>query len=531
VAPIDETKRLGIFDAADGKLVQTLKVPERMHSEPDADYALVVAVAFDQENGVLAIEVDYSGETLHVLHWEPASQTVSGPMRSMPMTDVYAPISLSRDGSTLSLGSESEVVVYSTRDLSVICTTDRITAYPSPGALSSDGSLVAYSDSVDSPDGPWFGTRILETRTGKTRQVLMGCVHDSDQIAFSLDDSTLVADWRTWDVQTGKGAWYNDSPEFVDWLQFSHDGHELATSCGYGVSFWNPEVGLLKRRLRGRIGVGYSPGDDRFASLTPRRRIAICNRRDGTEQLFEGFDTANFGYEEPVAEEKDRAAHLIMEHFADPVRALTTDGAYVLAELVPWSQTLGFDVAAGETFDLGRLEDRWFPSLKAFSPGGEYFLYEADAPNEPRARSIFVLRDIEHDDSSREIARPEGLFENCIFLPDGKRLVVIMKSEDDSHHFSVINVSGRIVGTTRIPHSIDGDDRHLTLPPLSVSPDGSLVATANESTIFLFDTRTLQFVRSISGHRTGVKALAFSPDGKRLASADRSCILIWDLAE
>lgn len=54
----------------------------------------------------------------------------------------------------------------------------------------------------------------------------------------------------------------------------------------------------------------------------------------------------------------------------------------------------------------------------------------------------------------------------------------------------------------------------------------------NDHSILLWDVQAEKEVRSLSGHRAEVSALAISPDGKRAASGSTDCtIRVWDLAE
>ncbi|KAM3098117.1 WD40 repeat domain-containing protein [Phormidesmis sp. 146-35] len=64
---------------------------------------------------------------------------------------------------------------------------------------------------------------------------------------------------------------------------------------------------------------------------------------------------------------------------------------------------------------------------------------------------------------------------------------------------------------------------------IATSPNGKLLASTSESTIYLWDLQTERFT-TLKGHKDWVSAIAFSPDGQILASAslDRS-VKLWSL--
>ena len=63
------------------------------------------------------------------------------------------------------------------------------------------------------------------------------------------------------------------------------------------------------------------------------------------------------------------------------------------------------------------------------------------------------------------------------------------------------------------------------------SPDGKLLATADNDAIVISDAASGKAILKIKGHTGKVTALAFSPDGKLLASGGNDKkVCLWDLA-
>jgi COMPASS component SWD3 len=64
------------------------------------------------------------------------------------------------------------------------------------------------------------------------------------------------------------------------------------------------------------------------------------------------------------------------------------------------------------------------------------------------------------------------------------------------------------------------------------SPDGSLLAIGNSSTIWLWDTTTWQVTRELTGHINFINDFVFTPDGTKILSAARDgTTRVWSLEE
>jgi WD40 repeat protein len=64
---------------------------------------------------------------------------------------------------------------------------------------------------------------------------------------------------------------------------------------------------------------------------------------------------------------------------------------------------------------------------------------------------------------------------------------------------------------------------------VAFSTDGKrILGGGSNGNIVAWDTNSGQFLRALTGHKGGVRALAFSPDGSRLASgSEDKTIGVW----
>jgi WD40 repeat protein len=66
---------------------------------------------------------------------------------------------------------------------------------------------------------------------------------------------------------------------------------------------------------------------------------------------------------------------------------------------------------------------------------------------------------------------------------------------------------------------------------LAFSPDGALLASSDNNLVKIWDSASGEVLRTLSGHRAEVWAVAFSRDGKRLATGGiDTTVQVWEVA-
>jgi hypothetical protein len=114
--------------------------------------------------------------------------------------------------------------------------------------------------------------------------------------------------------------------------------------------------------------------------------------------------------------------------------------------------------------------------------------------------------------------QPEAV-DNISFSPDGLRIAVASQG---------VGIWDVTTGVREIvlPHFNEGN----TKQKVAFSPDGRTLATTDQSEIKLWETTTWKLLKTLKGHKEGVRSLAFSPDGQWLASGADGVVKLWQVA-
>ncbi len=141
-----------------------------------------------------------------------------------------------------------------------------------------------------------------------------------------------------------------------------------------------------------------------------------------------------------------------------------------------------------------------------------------------RCRSQLIkIWDPETGKLVRSLTDFDSEINSTAFLPDSSGVFI---TSDQEHARVVDPDSGKILTSVTTPSKILMS---------AVGPKGLLLATADGTTIHLWDAKTGDWIRRMgdesSGHTDDVYALTFSPDGATLASgSDDNRVILWNVA-
>jgi WD40 repeat protein len=524
-----EENSLRVWDAATGE--------ERARME--GTYKQPIGLLFSPDGRTL-IGADAAGG---VRHWDTATGRVKKQWKSGRPARCAA---FSPDEKWLALGGSGGVVVC---DVATGKVRSRATLPPANPvsevatvAFSFDGKLLAggYGTSVRLWD-PASGAVVRDGKPGS------GAVQS---VAFSTDGATLFTGHehehvvRRRDVSTlaPRGSVEGHAGQ-VRGLGFAADGKRLITASVAGEFLaWPARGGAPIPTPKGeeeRLAVEWMAASGRTALLRCEdplvRMMSVFTGAVPRLEDAMNLCGASVGGDRLLGEsEKDKRPTLeVFEVKADkkPGKVLRTvtfkEGATVTGALSPDGRVIA---AAGEgvvrfiDVETGKERRYEMPTAKddkilrtscvRFSPDGSRAAVIGDdgVLRVLAAGDGALLREIKKPDDDGTNRPPSG----CVFSPDGKTLLTYSSFNEPALLWEV--ATGQRV-------------RSYASPSLLVSPDGRLIALAEEETLRLYDIYSGKLFLEIPKDVGLTGNWVFSPDGGLLAaSIADTTVLVWDTA-
>lgn len=334
-------------------------------------------------------------------------------------------------------------------------------------------------------------------------------------------------------MRLGKGRIYD--------VKFSPDGTQFAVGTDIGVWIYdadtNEEIALLAAYAGSVPSVAFSP-DSKTLAFIKRGKIELWDLSTRKQQ---GILTANRGWTEVVAfaphgqtlASASRSEMLIWDpqtgkpkfKFKGLYRvntlALSPDGRTLAIgnsnsnAIHLWDTKTGTNLATleGHTEEINTIA--FSPdsvTLASASRDGTIQLWDIKT-------KTYVATLEEHPNSINAIA----------FSPDGKTLAVVG---------GPVNTLVRLwdMNTREFRTTIEGEmtsvypyDREMLC--VTFSPDGTMLASANASEIWLWDVKTNRSLTILTSDHSWLAAVPFSAEGRVLACGSRNGnIYLWDIA-
>lgn len=426
-------------------------------------------------------------------------------------------------------------------------------------AFSADGTMLATND--------WKSIKLREARTAAEIRTLHGHRERVHSVAFSPNGKLLASGSeddtiKLWDTHSGaelrtlQGHKYN-----VESVAFSPDGKLLASRSGEGIIIWEPETGVKLRTIDERGGecIAFSPDGKLLASHGPDYTIKLWAPHTGEEVgTFRGHTdyvmslafspdgrllaSASFDYTiklwdvyagAEIKTLKGNHGRVYSVAFSPDGKVLVSGGHDGTVAL--WSVTSGSEIG----IHVGHAD---YVYSVAFSPDGASLASGSE-------RGGVKIWD-PHMGLAKQIELG-GNVSAVALSPNGKLLACSQSGKIklwDPHSESEVKILAENRSPTPLAFSLDGTllagwgriwnlhtgatisiEGQSDPTSFEFSPDGRLLASGNDSSIELWDTRKAARIRTLKGHSDDIRCLAFSPNGKLLASgSDDRTIKLWN---
>ena len=400
-------------------------------------------------------------------------------------------IAFSPDGNTIVGGSNKNATVWN------VITKKKITTFDPEGgtwrvAFSPNGKTIAYFSGV------WVALWDLQT---ETETIKIKSEYRIGTTSFSYDGSLVAGAGRdgvisVWDTLTGQLINTFRHQAIVHSIAFSPTQNILASgSRDTTVKLWNPITGTEIYTIQNpdRVGdIAFSPDGETLA-WTGITEPDTINLWDMVTQSLIAV------YENSVGSNIDT-----IDLSPNNKNFVTVDQLFGIVKV--------WDIRTGDTIDLGHVDlgdndlrhISFSPDSTIIASGGYGSVKLWDANTGKNIDNIPV----EYRASVRLVS----------FSPDGRTLAYRVTREKFTRLWDV---------TTKTQTGVIHDPSVICW---AFSPDGKILASAEDRVITLWDVNTKQNIATLEGHLDRVDYLTYSPNGNILASVSpRHTVRLWDM--
>jgi WD40 repeat protein len=413
-------------------------------------------------------------------------------------------------------------------------------------AFSADGKHLAaasagFEDNKIGLDRLPGEVKVWELASGKEVRKLPG--HSC--LAVSPDGRLLASasgdyEAKLWDLSNGRETVPRLAHEGnVTCLAFVGDGKQLVCGDSRGaLKVWDAATGQEQAALHGLDPLRYSEGGIRALALSRDGNHLAAVARSYASQEAVLWDLS------PVTEPRALSGHhgfVSWVTFSPDGKRLASAGGLYDDDKKKWltGEIKIWDVATG------RLER----SLKghpnranrvAFSPDGRRlasFSFMYRAPGQSGIPSEVILWDLASGKKLGTFAESDLDFADLAFSPDGQCLAVAQAEPwNDQKKSRSAAISLRDPATGKVLRTYS-EGLDLNIGGVAFSPDGNLLASGvadiygRIAYVTLWDAHSEKKLKTLPhpGRPSQIGALAFSRDGKRLAAAANEDAVVWDV--